>query len=128
MVDAVINQQLQKAIILFKDLEKIKEEPIALIALLASQFRTILHVKLLRQKGYTQSQMAQQLKVHPYVVKMSQKREKSFTMEELKQMINLFTETDAKMKQGKMEKSLAFELLLYDLVTLKTNNKSRPGA
>lgn len=116
LVDAVIQKDLSQAISIFKDLERMNEEPIALLSLLASQLRTILHVKLLKQKGYTQSQMAQQLKVHPYVVKMSMAREKSFQLQELKLSLNSCTETDAKIKQGKMEKSLAFELLLYELI------------
>ncbi|MDC3415580.1 DNA polymerase III subunit delta [Aquibacillus salsiterrae] len=118
LVDAVIEKDLNVAISIFKDLERMGEDPIALLALLASQFRTILHVKLLKQKGYTQSQMAQQLKIHPYVIKMSMSREKSFVLSDLKQAINSCTETDAKIKQGRMDKSLAFELLLYELIHL----------
>ncbi|MDC3413326.1 DNA polymerase III subunit delta [Aquibacillus sp. 3ASR75-11] len=117
LVDAVIDQKLDKAIQIFKELEKAKEEPIALLALLASQFRTIYHVKVLSEKGYSQKQMAQQLKVHPFVVKMAHQREKSFSYDQLKRIIQLFTETDVQMKQGQMEKGLAFELLLYHLVT-----------
>ncbi|WP_371068712.1 DNA polymerase III subunit delta [Sediminibacillus sp. JSM 1682029] len=116
LVDAVIEKDLSKAVHIYKDLEKANEDAIALLALLASQFRTVMHVKVLQKKGYSQKQMAQQLKVHPYVVKMSQKREKSFTLDELQQIINLFTETDAKIKQGKMDKALSFELLLYQLI------------
>lgn len=117
LVDAVMEKNLQKAITIFKDLEKLKEDPVALVALLSSQFRTIFHVKLLRQKGYTQQQMAQQLRVHPYVVKMSQQRERNFSIGELETIMSLITDTDGAIKQGKMEKSLAFELLLYELIS-----------
>ncbi|SDK53073.1 DNA polymerase III subunit delta [Sediminibacillus albus] len=116
LVDAVIEKNLSKAIHIFKDLEKTNEDAIGLISLLASQFRTIMHVKILQKKGYSQKQMAQQLKVHPYVVKMSQKRERNFSLEELQGFIHIFTETDAQIKQGKMDKTLAFELLLYQLI------------
>src|SRR5690625_7366489 len=40
-VDAVIERNLQKAISIYHELEKTNEEPIALIALLAFQFRKI---------------------------------------------------------------------------------------
>ncbi|WP_077625028.1 DNA polymerase III subunit delta [Sediminibacillus massiliensis] len=119
LVDAVIEKDLNKAIHIFKDLQKSNEEPIALIALLASQFRTIFHVKLMAKKGYSQNQMAQQLKVHPYVVKMSQKRERSFHIDELKKIMDICTETDSSIKQGKTDKILAFELLLYQLIHIK---------
>lgn len=116
LVDAVIENNLHKAISIYKDLEKMKEEPIGLIALLAFQFRTILRVKLLKLKGYSQSQMQKQISVHPYVIKIAMDREKRFSVERLNGIIDKLTETDATIKQGKMEKELAFELLLYELV------------
>ncbi|RKQ37843.1 DNA polymerase III subunit delta [Oceanobacillus halophilus] len=116
LVDAVIARDLHRALSIYKDLEKMNEEPIALIGLLAFQFRTILRVKLLRQKGYSQFQMQKQLGVHPYVVKIAMSRERKFTVEKLQSIMDKLTETDAIMKQGKMEKQLAFELLLYELI------------
>ncbi|MFD2046123.1 DNA polymerase III subunit delta [Ornithinibacillus salinisoli] len=116
LVDAVIEGNLQKAISIFKDLEKMKEEPIAMIGLLAFQFRTILRVKLLKHKGYTQFQMQKQIGAHPYVIKVALSREAKFTTEKLQFIIDKLATADAVMKQGRMEKELAFELLLYDLI------------
>ncbi|MFD1850221.1 DNA polymerase III subunit delta [Oceanobacillus bengalensis] len=116
LVDAVIEGDLYRAISIYKDLEIMKEEPIALIGLLAFQFRTILRVKLLKQKGYSQFQMQKQLGVHPYVVKIAINREKHFAINKLEDIIEKLTDADASMKQGKMEKGLAFELLLFDII------------
>ncbi|WP_099158564.1 DNA polymerase III subunit delta [Virgibacillus ndiopensis] len=119
LVDAVIEGNLHKAISIFKDLEKMKEEPIALIGLLAFQFRTILRVKLLKQKGYSQPQMQKQLGAHPYVIKIAMGREQRFTTQALQEILDKLANADATMKQGKMEKDLAFELLLYELIKSK---------
>lgn len=116
LVDAVLEKDLQKALEIFQELMKMNEEPIALIALLAFQFRTILRVKLLRGKGYSEQQMQRQLGVHPFVVKLATKREKNLQKETLEMIIKRLADTDAAIKQGLMEKELAFELLLYDLV------------
>lgn len=116
LVDAVIAKDLHKAISIFKDLQKMKEEPIALISLLAFQFRTLLSVKLLGQKGYSQFQMQKSIGAHPYVIKIAQSREKQFSVKRLEEIICRLADTDAVMKQGKMEKDLAFELLLYNLI------------
>jgi len=116
LVDAVIEGNLAKAISIYKDLEKMKEEPIALIGLLAFQFRTILRVKLLKQKGYSSGQMQKQLGAHPYVIKIALNREAKFSVQQLKAFMDNLAETDAIMKQGKMDKELAFELLLYKLI------------
>ncbi|WP_010531049.1 DNA polymerase III subunit delta [Lentibacillus jeotgali] len=115
LVDAVIERNLHKAISIYKDLEKMKEDPIGLIALLAFQFRTILHVKLLNQKGYSQSQMQKRIGAHPYVIKMASQRERKFATERLESIIDKLTQTDTAIKQGRMEKELAFELLLHEL-------------
>ncbi len=93
-----------------------KEEPIGLVALLAFQFRTILRVKLLNKKGYSQSQMRKQVGVHPYVIKMAMQREKKFTTDRLQEIMDKLAETDHAIKRGGMEKGLAFELLLHELV------------
>ncbi|MFZ3576482.1 DNA polymerase III subunit delta [Virgibacillus sp. DJP39] len=121
LVDAVINRDIQKAITIYRDLMKMNEEPIAMVALLAYQFRTLLRVKLLKQKGYSQAQMQKQLGIHPFVIKIAISREGKFTVNQLSVFIDKLTNTDAIMKQGKMEKDLAFDLLLFDL----TNSSSR---
>jgi len=71
LVDTVIDRNLHRAIAIYKDLEKMNEEPIALIALLAFQFRIIFQVKLLKEQGYTQFQMRNQISAHPYVIKIA---------------------------------------------------------
>ncbi|KGX88934.1 DNA polymerase III subunit delta [Pontibacillus litoralis] len=119
LVDAVITQNIGRAMMIYKDLEKQNEEPIALLALLASQFRMIQQSKLLSQKGYTQQRIAQQLKAHPFAIKMALKREKGFTNAQLNAITQLLAEGDAAMKQGKMDKKLSFELLLYNLIHVK---------
>ncbi|HLR41031.1 MAG TPA: DNA polymerase III subunit delta [Virgibacillus sp.] len=119
LVDAVIERNLHKAITIYKDLEKMKEEPIALIGLLAYQFRMIFRVKLLRQKGYSQFQMQKQIGAHPYVIKIALNRERQFSIQKLEYIMDQLTNADATMKQGRMEKDLAFELLLHAIIQNK---------
>ncbi|MBB6454337.1 DNA polymerase-3 subunit delta [Salirhabdus euzebyi] len=119
MVDAVMNQNIAEAIATFKDLMKKNEEPIAMLALFASQIRLILQCKLLKGKGYSKPQMDKQIKAHPYAIKMALDRERFFSVEQLYEMVSVLTKTDEQMKRGKVEKELAFELLLYQLITLR---------
>ena len=115
LVDAVLKRNLHDAIKIYKDLEKMNEDPIGLIALLAYQFRVIFQVKLLKDKGYPLQRIQSEVKVHPYVVKLALERSTSFNQERLTNIINVLTNTDANIKRGKMEKGIAFELLLYEL-------------
>src|SRR5699024_6309817 len=78
-VDAVLKRDLQQAIRIFKELEKMNEEPIGLIALLAYQFRITFQVKLLKQKGYHLDRMKSELNVHPYVVQLALERSNIFS-------------------------------------------------
>ncbi|HEY4602695.1 MAG TPA: DNA polymerase III subunit delta [Cerasibacillus sp.] len=121
LVDAVMIADLYKAIAIYHDLLKQKEDQIALIGLLAYQFRMILRVKLLKQKGYSQGQIQKSLGVHPYVVKIAHERERQFSIKRLKYIINQLAETDALLKQGKMDKNIAFELLLHNLMNRNVN-------
>ncbi|GAA0482880.1 DNA polymerase III subunit delta [Salinibacillus aidingensis] len=116
MIDALMKKDITEAIAVFKDLSKRNEEPIALVALLASQIRLILQCKLMKNKGYTKQQMDKQIKAHPYAIKMALDRERYFSVEQLYEMMSLLTNTDEQMKRGEMEKELAFELLLYRFV------------
>lgn len=116
LIDAVIEQDLKKALAIYHDLVKMKEEPIAFIGLLAFQFRMLLRVKLLKNKGYGQQQLQKQIQAHPYVIKMALQREKRFGINQLKHIMIALADADAKMKQGTMEKNLTFELLLYQLI------------
>lgn len=116
LVDAVIERNLSQAFSIYKDLQKLNEQETGLIGLLVYQFRMILRVKLLKEKGYTPVQIRKQVDAHPYVIQIAYEREKRFQKERLGTIINHFAHTDAQIKQGKMDKELAFELLLYELV------------
>lgn len=116
LVDAVLNRNLNEAINIAKDLEKANEEPIGLIALLAYQFRIILQVKLLLQSGVRENELQKQIKAHPYVIKLAVQRGKKFSTDRLEYIIGEIAEVDAVIKSGRMEKTIAFELLLYTMI------------
>jgi DNA polymerase III subunit delta len=120
LIDGILQRDLSKAINIFRELMKRKEEPIALLALLASQIRLILQCKLFKNQGYSSQQMAKHLKSHPYAIKMALEREKYFSEKKLYEMISHITETDEMMKRGEMEKELAFELLIHHFISAKT--------
>ncbi|GAF15336.1 LOW QUALITY PROTEIN: DNA polymerase III delta subunit [Bacillus sp. JCM 19045] len=92
-----------------------KEEPLAILALLTRQFRIFHQVKLRQEKGYSQKEIASQLKLHPYVVKLASQRLRSFGKDTLKKALVACNETDFSIKTGKVEKERAVELLLIQL-------------
>lgn len=117
LVDAVISRNSKRAFTIFKELLIMNENPLGLLALLAQQFRTILQVKLLKQKGYNEYQIQQQIGGHAYSIKLASERERRFSKERLIYIINRLTETDTKIKTGQKDETIAVEMLLYDLVS-----------
>ncbi|MET3682471.1 DNA polymerase-3 subunit delta [Alkalibacillus flavidus] len=117
LIDALVENRLGDALNILKELRKQNEEPIALLALVVSQVRLILQCKLLKRKGYQQQQIAKQVRVHPYAVKMAMKRERFFTEQALKSAISDAAHTDEKLKTGQLDKWLALELYLQSVAT-----------
>src|SRR5690625_666747 len=118
LADAVLQKDLHKAITIYKQLEKMNEDPIGMIALLAYQFRTILQVKLFANKGYPLQHIQSNMKVHPFVVKKAYERMRQYKSETLYYIMNELTETDYKIKRGEIDKGIAFELLMYRLIAV----------
>lgn len=101
-----------EAITLYYDLLKQREEPIKLMALLVRQFRNMLYVKELGSQGYSPQQMASQLGLHPYAVKITGEQARKFSQERLAAMLSELADLDYAMKTGRVEKSLGLELFL----------------
>lgn len=100
------------AIALYYDLLKQREEPIKLMALLVRQFRNMLYVKELGSQGYSPQQMAGQLGLHPYAVKITGEQARKFSAERLASLLAELAELDYAMKSGRVEKALGLELFL----------------
>lgn len=119
LVDAVFKKDMKTALTTYKNIRKLGEEPIALLALLGSQIRNLLHAKIYVEQGYPLQHIQSEMKAHPYVVKLAVERSRKFSSNQLEEMIHLLANTDEKMKRGELEQNIAFELLLYQLIHLK---------
>lgn len=116
LADAVLKSDLTKAITIYKQLEKMNEDPIGMIALLSFQFRTILQVKLLSNRGYPLPKIQSVMRAHPFAIKKAYERIRRFDEKTLNYIINELAETDYYIKRGIMQKEIAFELLIYRLI------------
>lgn len=110
--DYVLSGNVQAAIAAFNDLVKQKEEPIKILAIMINQFRLLLQVKILRNHGYQQAEIAKVLKVHPYRVQLAVKKEQAFSKEVLSLAYRHLIDADYNIKTGKMASHLQFELFV----------------
>ncbi|MBC1563811.1 DNA polymerase III subunit delta [Listeria booriae] len=115
LLDKMIALDISGALSIYYDLLKQKEEPIKILALIASQFRLLTQVKLLEKQGFSQQQVAQKLKVHPFRVKIGARQAKSFSYEQLTATLERLAEMDFEMKTGYGDKAQKLEWFLFSL-------------
>ncbi|MGO4938770.1 DNA polymerase III subunit delta [Fundicoccus sp. Sow4_D5] len=118
LTDAVMKKRVDKAVQIYQDLILMKHEPIALHALIISQFRLIIQSKLLNQQGYLEADIAKELSVHPYRVKLALQSGRRSNLKPLAEFYDELIEVDYHMKTGVGIKETHFYLLLTKLVSL----------
>jgi len=115
LVEKIAARNTTEALTIFRELLAVGEEPIKILALLASQFRLIYGIKNLSSNGYSNNQIASSLSVSPGRVFYGQKQANLFEDKELKHIIQLIAETDYAMKTGQADKILLTELLMLKM-------------
>lgn len=115
MVEYIAGLKLEQALDIFYELLKQREEPIKIAALIARQFRIMLQVKELGRQSYSQQQMASQLGLHPYAVKIAGEQARRFETAKLRQVLSELAQLDHQMKSGAIDKVLGIELFLLRL-------------
>lgn len=115
MIDDIVRLRLNRAFEILYELLKQREEPVKLTLLIARQFRIMLQAKELSARGLSQQQIASQLSLHPYAVKIAAEQARQFSVEQLEQIMSRLAELDYRMKSGKIDKVLGLELFLMQL-------------
>ena len=111
--DAIMKKDFKKIFSCYNDLMILKEEPIKIIALLASQFTLVYQSKLLSKEGFMSKDIASTLKVHPYRVKLA--LETNYPDFELKDILKKLHNLDYEIKTGKVDKIVGLENFLLHL-------------
>lgn len=113
LTDAITKRDFKKMYECYNDLMVLGEEPIKIIALLGNQFLLIYQVKLLNEKGKSNTEISQILNVHPYRVKLA--LETDFLIYELKDILKKLHDLDFGIKSGSLDKNYALEDFLLHL-------------
>lgn len=114
-VDDIINKNKKSAIRTYKELLKLNEEPIKIVALLASKFRLMYQASQLIKKGYTEDNISEILKVHKYPVHLAILSGYKYNPNILLKYLNDLADLDIGMKTGEKDKELALELFILSL-------------
>lgn len=115
LVNAVVNRNLKKAMSAAEDLlSNNKNDQVMFIAILAKQFRFLFQVKLLSKRGMNENRIAQILSANPYRVQKSLDSIYRVSLEQIEENLLHLAKLDQKIKQGKMDKKIGFELFLIE--------------
>ena len=111
--NAYLSGNKSVAIEIYHDLLKRKEDPLKLNALIASQVRLMAQISHLKKKGYHAQQIANQLKVHPYRVKLLMDHPLLHHEQKLLKALNDIATVDLQLKtlSGNRERILELFLL-----------------
>ncbi|MBG9983486.1 DNA polymerase III subunit delta [Aerococcaceae bacterium DSM 111022] len=115
LTNAVVNLQIARATQIYQDLLLNNNEPIALHALLLSQFRLFIQVRILSGRGFLEGDIAKELNVHPYRVKLAMQNGRKLPYEALLELYQEMARIDFNMKQGIGVKETYFYLILTKL-------------
>ncbi|HWL23008.1 MAG TPA: DNA polymerase III subunit delta [Ureibacillus sp.] len=112
LLNAYLSHNNAEAVQIYHDLLRQKEEPIMLVGLLSSNIRTMNNVYYLQRKGYHPTQIAKQLKVHPYRVKLMIEQKNRPSEERLLKAINKLAEIDLMLKSVSGNRERFLEMFL----------------
>lgn len=110
--DNLIKKQNDKAIAIYRDLLVANEEPIRLISLISNQLRLLLEVEYLRNKIPSYRDIASELGIHEYRVKLALGHLKQISRKKIIKKLDELYNLDLNIKSGKVNNFFSFEMFL----------------
>lgn len=119
LVNAILRRNAQLALKQYKMLILQQEDPIKLNAVLLNQFRLLLQVKIMQDKGYSQGTLAAKLKVHPYRIKIALQQVRQMSKSDLMHAYLGSEKLAVEMQSKQVNRQLLFELFVLHFTKYK---------
>ncbi len=114
LTSAVLSKDSFATMKILKDLKQLNYDEVAIILILASQFRFLYQVLFLDQKGFNQASIAKRLVAHPYRVSQSLKYKNKLSVKNLLSYLNKLSILDQNIKTGNYEKEISLTMFLLN--------------
>jgi DNA polymerase-3 subunit delta len=111
-IDNIINKNKKDALNTYYEMLKNNEEPIKIIALLASKFRLMYQAVHLSRKGFNNNEISKILGVHAYPVKLAIEAGIRYPEELSLSYLNSLATLDIEIKTGLVDSKLGLELFI----------------
>ena len=115
LVDALGRREGQRATHELHHLLDQGENPLGLLAMIVRQFRLLILVNELQERGLSPDAMAKQLGQHPFVIKKLNEQVRHFSMANLEAIYRRLLEIEVEIKTGQTSDVLALDLLVAGL-------------
>ncbi|MBA1335440.1 MAG: DNA polymerase III delta subunit [Firmicutes bacterium] len=115
LVDAVGYRDTATAVKVLEDMRQAGEPGLRILFMISRQFRLLYQSKQLIDSGYSSKAVAAKLRIQPFVAASVLKQASSFDGEELREALKACSDTDFRIKSGKLDQWLALELLIIGL-------------
>lgn len=115
LVDCVGRRETARALQLLHYLLEQEEHPLQILAMLGRQIRILIQVSELRTQGLVPPEIAGRLGLAPWMVDKFIDQAKKFDMAQLEAAHRRLVDTDWAIKTGKLEDTLALDLLVVGL-------------
>lgn len=115
LIDNILNKNKEEAIECLEEMMKYGEEPLALIIMLANQFRIMYQAKMLVKKGYSERDIASSLEIHEYRVKKALEKARMYNEKIILDNLEKLANLDYDIKSGNIDKNIGLELFLLNL-------------
>lgn len=114
MVDAVSEGKQKRALELYGDLLLLKEPPMRILFMLSRQFSKLLQAGELVKKGMGKAQLAEQMKIQPFIAGKYITQLQKFPVAKVKKALEECAATEEAVKTGFLNDRLGVELLLVN--------------
>lgn len=115
MVDAIADKKQARALQLYYDLLALKEPPMRILFLIARQCNILLQVKAMKNKGYSNKDMATAIGVPPFAVGKYAAQAAKFKTAVLKKAVARCVEAEEAVKTGRMNDVMSVEILIMSV-------------
>ncbi|WP_295730064.1 DNA polymerase III subunit delta [uncultured Limosilactobacillus sp.] len=112
LVTAVLNHHQKRSLDLYRQLLDSEQQPLQINAVLVSQFRLLLQLKILSARGLSQGTLANRLKVHPYRVKLGLQTVHKFSLIDLMNAYLGLVRCERALKTTSRSPELLFQLFM----------------
>ncbi len=118
LVDALGKRQPRTAAHHLHRLLDVGEHPLGIFGMIVRQYRLLIQVHWLMQRGETEGEIAKRLSIHPFVAKKTRSQATFFSQAQLVRAYDILTKSDLAIKTGKLTPEAALDLLIAQLTQL----------